>query len=88
LFFKKLLNDKNDLVITFNDTFPIFYKKRFVQIITSLEKLLYPTLENSKTFKKHTYQYILKSNLKNSEKIVCFDEKTKKDINEKLNIDE
>lgn len=88
LFLKRLLDDKNDLIITFNDTFPILYKKRFIQIITSLEKLLYPNIENSKTFKRHTYQNILKSNLKNAEKIICFDEKTKKDINEKLNIDE
>lgn len=88
LFLKRLLDDKNDLVITFNDTFPIFYNKRFIQIITSLEKLLYPNIENSKSAKKHTYQTILKSNLKKAEKIICFDEKTKKDINEKLNIDE
>ena len=88
LFLKRLLDDKNDLVITFNDTFPIFYNKRFVQVITSLEKLLYPNIELSKTFKKHTYQTILKTNLKKAEKILCFDEKTKKDINEKLNIDE
>lgn len=87
-FLKRLLEDKNDLVITFNDTFPIFYNKRFVPVITSLEKLLYPNVELSKTFNKHTYQTILKTNLKKAEKILCFDEKTKKDINEKLNINE
>ena len=69
LFLKRLLDDKNDLVITFNDTFPIFYNKRFVQVITSLEKLLYPNIELSKTFKKHTYQTILKTNLKKAEKL-------------------
>lgn len=88
LFLKRLLEDKNDIIITFNDTFPVFYKKKFIQIITSLEKLLYPTIENSQSFKKHSYQNILKANLKKAEKIICFDEKTKKDINEKLNIEE
>lgn len=88
LFLKRLLEDKNDLMITFNDTFPIFYNKKFIQIITSLEKLLYPTIENSQSLKKHSYQNILKANLKKAEKIICFDEKTKKDINEKLNIEE
>lgn len=88
LFLSKLIQDKNDIVITFNDTFPIFYNKKFIQIITSLEKLLYPNINNSKSFRKHSYQNILKSNLKQAQKIICFDEKTKKDINEKLNIDE
>lgn len=87
-FLKRLLSDKNDLIITFNDTFPLFYKKRFIQIITSLENLLYPSIENLRVFNKYNYQNILKTNFKNAEKIICFDEKTKKDINEKLNIDE
>lgn len=88
LFLKKLYQDNNDLVITFNDNFPILYKKKFIQVITSLENLLYPNHENSTTFKKHGYTNILKNNLKRAEKILCFDDKTKKDINEKLNIDE
>lgn len=88
LFAKRILEDKNDLIITFNDNFPVVYKKRFIQVVTSLEKLLYPSMEFSGTIKKHTYQNILKTNLKNAQTIICFDEKTKKDINEKLNIDE
>lgn len=87
-FAKRLLDDKNDLIITFHDNFPIIYKKRFIQVVSSLEKLLYPSIEFSGTIKKHSYQSILKNNLKNAEKVICFDEKTKKDINEKLNIDE
>lgn len=88
LFLKTVYNDKNDLIITFNDNFPILYKRDFIQVVTSIERLLYPSIENSKTFNKHLYLNILKSNLNNSKKILCFDEKTKKDLNEKLNISE
>ncbi len=88
LFLQQLLQDQNDLVITFNDSFPLLYNKRFISVITSLEKLLYPNVDNSKTFIKYSYQWILKYNLKKAEKIICFDEQIKKDINEKLNIEE
>jgi hypothetical protein len=49
------MDDKNDLVIFFDDTRPIFYKKDSVEIISSLEKILYPNIAYSRFFKKHTY---------------------------------
>lgn len=86
LFLKQLLKDKNDLVITFEETFPIFYKKNIIQIIPSLEKILYPEVEKTKFFKKYSYLYIIKKNLKNSKKIIWFTKATKIELNEKLNI--
>jgi hypothetical protein len=87
-FLNRLNKDKNDIVIFFDDNRPIFYNKDSIQIISSLEKILYPNLNYSKFFKKNIYLYTIKSNIKKSKIVVCFDDKTKKDINEKLNIHE
>lgn len=87
-FLKKLLNDKNDIVLFFDETRPIFYKKNAIQVISSLERLLYPDLKYTKFFKKYSFLHAIKSNIKSANKIICFDEKTKKDINEKLNTPE
>lgn len=88
LFANKLFKDKNDLIFTFDDTFPLIYKNSVIQIIPSLENILYPNLENTKLIKKYSYLYTIKKNLKNDKKIVCFTENTKKELNEKLNIHE
>lgn len=88
LFLKKLLDDKNDIVINFDETFPIFYSKKFVKVIFSLKKLFYPDLDNSKLFNKYSFLSTFKNNLKKSNKIICFHDKTKEEINEKLNISE
>jgi hypothetical protein len=65
-FLKQLLSDKNDVVISFDDTFPIFYKSKVVKIIPSLENILYPDLENTKFLKKYSYLYNIKKNLNNA----------------------
>ena len=87
-FLSKLKKDKNDLILSFDDTRPIFYKWDVIQIISSLEKILYPNLKYTKFFKKYSYLFTIKSNIKNAKQIICFDEKTKRNINEKLNIHE
>ncbi len=88
LFLKRLLKDNNDVVISFEETFPIFYKNRLIQIINSLEQVLYPNIHNAKLFSKYSYLFRKKRNLKHAKKIICYHEKTKKEINEKLNIPE
>lgn len=87
-FLKQLLSDKNDIVVSFDDTFPIFYKSKVIKIIPSLENILYPDLENTKFLKKYSYLFTIKKNLNNAWKIVCFSENTKRELNEKLNISE
>lgn len=85
-FLNKLKNDQNDIVVFFDDTRPIFYSWKSYQVISSLEKVLYPNLSHTKFLKKYSFLHTIKSNYKNAENLICFDEKTKKDINEKLNI--
>lgn len=87
-FLKKLKKDKNDILISFDDTRPIFYKWDVIQVISSLENILYPNLKYTKFIKKYSYLFTIKSNIKNAKQIVCFDEKTKRNLNEKLNIHE
>jgi hypothetical protein len=53
-----------------------------------LEKILYPNREETKFLKKYTYLQTMKSNVKKSKKIICYSEKTKTEINERLNIPE
>lgn len=87
-FLKKLIEDKNDIIINFDETFPIFYNNKIVKIVNSMEKILYPDINNSKFFKKYSFLTTFKINLKKAEKIICFHNKTKEEINEKLNVDE
>lgn len=88
LFLQQLKKDKNDVVITFDETFPVFYNWDVIQVIPSLESILYPDLENTKLLKKYSHLYTIKKNLKNAKKIVCFTENTQRELNEKLNISE
>lgn len=88
LFLQQLKKDKNDVVITFDETFPIFYSWDVIQVIPSLESILYPDLENTKLLRKYSHLYTIKKNLKNAKKIVCFTENTQRELNEKLNISE
>ena len=41
-FYKKLKKDKNDLLITFEKTFPLRYNKNIFKIVDSLDYILYP----------------------------------------------
>ncbi len=85
IFLHKLIKDKNDIIISFEDSFPIFYKKDFILIYFWIENILYPR-ENISSIKKIINNLITKKITKNTKKIICFSEKTKYEINEKLNI--
>lgn len=87
-FLQQLLKDKNDVVISFDETFPVLYHGKVIQVIPTLENILYPDVENTKLFKKYSYLFTIKKNLKHAEKIVCFSENSKRELNEKLNISE
>lgn len=86
--FKKLLRSKADILINFSSQYPIFYKKNVIQSIFSLESLSYPELNQIKFSEKYKNAFVLKSNLENATKIITLNEKLKKDLNEKLNIEE
>jgi hypothetical protein len=88
LILKKLQETKADILINFSSQYPIFYKKNVIHSIFSLESLWYPELNQTKFIEKYKNAFILKSNLKNATNIVTLNEKLKKDLNEKLNIEE
>lgn len=86
IFFKKLLDDKNDIIISFEESFPTLYKKDFILILFWIENILFPENYNNSSFKKIVNNYITKKITKNVKEMICFSEKTKNEINEKLNI--
>lgn len=88
LFLQQLKKDKNDVIFSFEETFPIWYSGEVILVIPSLETILYPDIENTKLLKKYSHLYTIKKNLKNAKKIVCFTESTQRELNEKLNISE
>lgn len=88
LFLQQLLKDKNDIILSFDETFPVLYRGKVIQIIPTLENILYPNIENTKLFKKYSHLFTIKKNLKHAEKIVCFSQNSKRELNEKLNISE
>lgn len=85
---KFLLQQKYESVLVFWENFPIFYNKNCFFLVPSLEKIWYPDLENITFLKKYSDILTQKMYLKNAQKILCFTQTSKKDLNEKLNIEE
>ncbi|QFR38943.1 glycosyltransferase family 4 protein [Candidatus Gracilibacteria bacterium 28_42_T64] len=85
-FLKILKNDKNDLMIFFNHNKPIFYKGEYYTILCSLKDIYYQNFSNY--ISKYKYLYLLEKNLKNSHKVICFDENSKNELIERLNLPE
>lgn len=86
LFWKTLKKQKNDLIIFFNYNLPFNYKNKYILFISELTNLHFPKKIN--IFKKYIDNFIFNKSIKNATKIVCFDEKTSEEINDKLNISE
>ena len=83
--FKKILdNQKLDQAIFFNYDKPLKYKCNYVMFIADLEEFHFSPRKN--IFKKHFDNYLLSENSKHANKIICFNEKIKTEINDKLNI--
>ncbi|MDQ7009118.1 MAG: glycosyltransferase [Candidatus Gracilibacteria bacterium] len=85
-FNSKLKKDKNFLMIFFNEKKPLLYKGDYILFIKDLKELHYQ--EETNLFKKYIKDLFLNISLKNSKKIICFENQTKHELNEKLNIDE
>jgi len=85
-FLKQLKADKNDTVVTFEDRFPLLYKERVIPVISSLEHIFYPDVEEENSLQKHLRMFYLKHLLKKSHAIITFTTATKKELNERLNI--
>lgn len=87
-FYAKLKKDSLDVIINFDESIPIFYKKKTLQIITSLEHILYPDISKHSFFQKNLQSFIFKNTLWKSYQILSFSKSTKNELNEKLNIPE
>jgi|GEM_PF-645024 len=87
-FLKQLKSDSCDTVVTFEESFPIWYKERVFSFASSLEHIFYPDVEKESFWKKHTRWWYLKKLLEKSQKIIAPTVATKKELNERLNIPE
>lgn len=85
-FNSKLKKDNNYLMIFFNENKPLLFKWKYILFIKDLKELHYQ--EESNLIKKYIKNLFLNISLKNSKKVICFENQTKNELNEKLNIPE
>ncbi len=85
-FGKKLKKDNNDLVIFFNYKKPITFKNNYILFVPELAQFHFPSKQN--IIIKHFNNILFKNSCINANKIICFDDKTKSEINDKINIPE
>ncbi|MDD3646530.1 MAG: glycosyltransferase [Candidatus Gracilibacteria bacterium] len=83
-FLKNLNKDDNDLTIFFDYNKPTKYKGKNIIFLANLVDFHYPPKKS--IFRKYFDNYLLNTNSKNASKIICFNELTKNEINDKLNI--
>ena len=78
--------DNNSFMIFFNHFKPLGYKWDYYTIISGLKDIFYQNFSNY--FDKYTYLFLLEKNLKNSKKVLCFDENTKDELIERFDFSE
>jgi len=85
-FKKKLKKDNNDLIIFFNYKKPSWIKEKYLLFIPELSNLYFPKKQNivNRYYEKHVFT----DSTTNASKIICFNKKTKEEINDKLDISE
>ena len=85
-FSRKLSKDKNNLMIFFNEEKPLRYKWDYIVFVKDLKEIHY---EGEKSgVKKFFEDLFLNTSLDNAKKIICFENHTRNELNEKLNIAE
>ena len=85
-YFKILKKEKNNLMLFFNHYKPLFYVWNYYTLLPSLKDIFYNNFTSY--FKKYSFLHLLEKNLQKSNKIICFDENTNKELIEKFNIEE
>ncbi|MDF1682902.1 MAG: hypothetical protein P1U46_04265 [Patescibacteria group bacterium] len=73
-------------MIFFNHFKPVFYKKPYITFCLSLKDIYYTNFNSY--IEKYKFYYLIEKNLKNSEKIICLDQNTQKELIEKFDINE
>ena len=85
-FLKILKEDDNHLMIFFHYSKPLLYKKEYFTFVPSLKDIYYQDFNNH--IEKYKYLFLLEQNLKNAKKVVCFDQNTKDELIERINLNE
>ncbi len=85
-FFQKLKKDDNYAMIFFTHKKPLFYKWNFVLFVPELKELHYQSKRNF--LEKFIDDIFLEKALEKARKVICFEQQTKIELNEKLNISE
>lgn len=83
-FLKILKKEKNNLMIFFNHFKPILYTWEYYIFISSLKEIYYWNFESS--IRKYKHIFLLEKNIKNSRKVICFDNNTRDELIERFNI--
>lgn len=78
--------EKNDLMIFFNEYIPLNFKWDYFFFLPDLEDFFYTF--DKKIFKRFLYQKMLHHSLVKAQKIIVFDEETREELNERFNISE
>ncbi len=81
-FSRQLKKRRFSLVIFFDSNRKIFYKKRHFCFLESLQELSYPSKEKKSFINKYFFRHFLDRYISNSEKILCFDARTREELNE------
>ena len=83
-FSRKLSKDKNNLMIFFNEEKPLRYKWDYIVFVKDLKEIHY---EWEKSWFKKFFEWLfLNTSLENAKKIICFENHTRNELNEKFNI--
>ncbi len=85
-FSRKLKKDNNALMIFFNEDKPLRYKGDYIVFVKDLKEIHYESKKTTLT--KFFEGLFLNTSLENAKKIICFENHTKGELNEKLNIPE
>lgn len=82
--FRKMLeSDNSNLYIFFDEFVPFWFKKNFLVIIPNLTEVFFPNLGFIDDF---IYKKYLDLTLKNAEIVLCFENNTALELNERLNV--
>jgi glycosyltransferase involved in cell wall biosynthesis len=81
-----LKKDNNSLMIFFNEKKPLLYKWKYLLFIKDLKELHYKKQKSNIVEKIENL--FLNTSLKDANRVICFDNQTLNELNEKLNISE
>lgn len=85
---KYIKSDDIDVLVSFEEHFPLAWQKQSISVVVSFEDVLFPSYADNTGLKKYTRPYKYKKSLNKSDKIITLSDITKNEINERFNISE